>query len=264
MTNTPRTFKLTSPHMRGDDIRSWQSEVRAQFSSMDITCPIGVDGDYDAATRAFTASLCHALGIYANVAMVDGVTPELRSKIRNRDLTSNETARMNSQECIEYRRALRRRYLASAVTNVHRPVTKVIEHSWGYHPGQHDGVDVITPPDAVLFAMVKSKVIDVRPSGWWGLGAPKDPQLRSKGDGIIQLEILENVGPFRKGYHVGYGHAEKSTVTVGQIVNAGDQIGRAGFANAWHIHLMYNDGSTDKGIGNRDPEPMLEYALQYG
>lgn len=264
MTQTPRTFKIVDPHMKGDDVKNWQRELQLQFEAMQIPAPIALDGVYDVATRSYTASLVHALGINALEAMKDGVTPELRTKVRNRILDHDETARFHSTQLVEYRRALRKRYDDSKEVRVHRPVNKILADSWGYHPGVHDGLDVICQPNAVLFAMVKSQVVDVRPSGWWGLGVPSNPDLKAQGDGIIQLEVIESAGPFVKGHHIGYGHAEKAKVYVGQVVEAGAPIGHAGLANAWHIHLMYNTGATTKGIGNLDPRSILDYAVKHG
>lgn len=128
-----------------------------------------------------------------------------------------------------------------------------------WHPG-HDGVDIICEPRAKLLAICDARVVDVRSGGWWGKGANGNV---AAGDGIIQLESLVNVGPFRKGQHFGYGHAEGATVKVGQTVLAGDGIGRSGFANAWHPHFMVNDGQTTKGIGTRDPKPFLTFAKEH-
>lgn len=258
-----RTFVVKKPVMHGSDVLAWQKEVKDQFRRMAIDCPIVIDGKYGVACRSYTASLCHALGINEKTAMKDGTTPELRTKIRNRDLTAAEKKTMDSQSRKDYRAALRRRYKAIG-SPVHPPVDRILQDSWGFHPPVHDGLDVICQPDAVLYAMVKCKVIDVRSSGWWGKGAPNDPKLRAKGDGIIQVEVLETVGPFKKGYHIGYGHAEKAKVKVGQVVEAGTPIGHAGFANAWHIHLMYNTGSTKMGIGNKDPRPIVDYSVKNG
>ena len=257
--DTPRTYKIDTPPMRGQDIENWQREIKNEFARMDIECPIKVDGIYGVSTRSYTASLAHALGMTAGIVMRDGVTPALRTRIRNRDLTHEEQRRQTERQ--DYRRDLRKRYESSAIVDVHRPVTKIIEDSWGYHPGVHDGTDVICLPDAPIFAMIKSRVIDVRDRGWWGKAPSGDV---SKGDGIIQLEILETVGPFKKGNHIGYGHAEHAKVKVGQIVEPGDAIGLAGLAVAWHIHLMYNDGSTNKGIGNIDSRLILDYAVKHG
>jgi murein DD-endopeptidase MepM/ murein hydrolase activator NlpD len=115
--------------------------------------------------------------------------------------------------------------------------------------------------------MVKSRVTDVRSAGWWGKGATASPgHPISQGDGIVILEILESVGPFVKGYNIGYGHNEKAVVKVGDIVEAGDHIAHAGFARAWHIHLMYNDGSFGDhvGRGNLDPQKIVDYSVAHG
>lgn len=245
--------------MRGDDIASWQRELKDEFARMDINAPIKVDGIYGVTTRAYTASLAHALGMNASEVMAEGVTPELRSKIRNRDLTHQEQQRYNERQT--WRRKLRDRYESVGVTGVARPVAKILEDSWGYHPGVHDGLDVITLPDAQIFAMVRSRIIDVRGSGWWGKNPSGDV---SKGDGIVQMEVLEDLGPFKRGHHIGYGHAEYAQVNVGEVVKPGQLVAHAGLAVAWHIHLMYNDGSTDRGIGNIDPRPILDYAVKHG
>jgi hypothetical protein len=42
-------------------------------------------------------------------------------------------------------------------------------------------------------------------------------------------------------------------------------LGHAGLANAWHVHLMHNDGSVGtRGIGNLNPEPLLNYTIEHG
>lgn len=228
---------------------------------MNIPCPIDADSIYGLADRSYTASLCHALGMNAGEVMKDGVTPELRTRIRHRDLTNTEKRAMADR--VNYRRRLREQFVGSMI-DVHRPVNKIIADSWDYHPGTHDGIDVIAPANATIYAMVKGRIIDARKDGWWGLGAPSDPKIRGKGDGITQLEILETVGPFKKGYHIAYGHAEHPRVKVGDVVKAGTPIAKVGLANAWHIHLMYNTGNTTKGIGNVDPRAILDYAVRHG
>ncbi len=250
-----RTFKVP---MKGSDVKAWQDTIRKEFKHLGIDCPIKSDGVYGVHTRTYTAALLRARGIVAKRAMENGVTPELRIKVRNRELNGTETQRFHAKTTKDYRAQLKKQW---APKKVHQPVSNILADSWDYHPPVHDGIDVICKPNAALFAMVKSKVIDVRASGWWGKTPSGDT---SKGDGIIQLEILENVGPFKKGQHIGYGHAEHARVKVGEIVEAGETIGLAGLAVAWHIHLMLNDGSTNKGIGNRDPRAILEYSKKHG
>lgn len=263
----PRTFKVGRTLMQGDDVKGWQQDVKSLFDKMGIDCPIVADGKYGQATRGFTAALCRAMGLEsAERAMAEGVTPDLRIKLRNNRLTAVENNRRQSKERVDYRKALRARWN----TVVHKPVNRIITDDWGYHPGIHDGIDVVCPEDAILYAMVESKVIDVREDGWWGLGAPKDPKVRDKGDGIIQLQTLEAVGPFVKGERVGYGHAEHPCVAVGDIVKAGQPIGKAGLAVVPHIHLMLSGGRVKKvnghpiGTGNKDPRAILDYAIKHG
>lgn len=155
-----------------------------------------------------------------------------------------------------------RRERAERAKHVAAPVKPILGSSWGWHPGAHDGVDLITEGDDVLYAICDAEVIDVRSAGWWGKGAQASSgHPISDGDGIIQLRCLTDVGPFRKGMHFGYGHAEKATVQAGQHVKAGQRIGHAGFARAWHIHFMANGGDTSMGVGDRDPMPYVRYAL---
>lgn len=263
MANKPRTFIVKKPVMKGEDVKQWQKDIKALFKKMKINCPIVIDGVYGVSTRSYTAALVHSSGMSAGTQMKNGVTPELRIKLRNNELTVAQEKAKYSNSRVNYRARLREKY-ARQIPKVHSPVGVILQDSWGYHPGVHDGLDVITNPDPVIFAMVKCKIIDVRSSGWWGKGAPADPNVRAKGDGIIQMEVLENVGPFKKGMHIGYGHAEKAMVKVGQVVAAGTPVGHAGFANAWHIHLMVNGGNTTKGIGDRDPLPFVNYAVKNG
>jgi hypothetical protein len=259
----PRTFKLKSPAMKGKDVKAWEEELVELFAGIGIKAPIVSNGVYGDVDRSYTTSLCYALGLDANKAMEKGVTPELRSKLRHRHLSNTEQARFEKR--VEWRRRLRERYRQFDEEDVHVSlfVAKMVADSWGYHPGVHDGVDIITLPDVPIFAPVRSKIIDVRANGWWRLGAPSDPVLRAKGDGIVQLEVLEDVGPFKKGHHIGLGHAEKARVKVGDIVKAGEQVAHAGFANAWHIHTMYNDGSTMRGIGNINPQEIIDYSIAH-
>ncbi len=251
-----RTFKVDSPHMKGSDIKAWQEWLEKTFRRWDINYPIATDGVYDVATRAATASAAEALGLAAPYGMEKGVTPELRTKLRDRRFTDAEKKRFRSR--VKYRRNLRERFEKAG--HVHTPVSRIISDSWGYHPPVHDGIDLICPANATLFAICDGVVVRVDPSGWWGKGAPSDPDLKAKGDGIIIVRCSTDVGPFQKGLNMCYGHAEHAKVKEGQRVKAGHRIGEAGFANAWHVHFMVNGRSDTKGVGDRDPRPFVDYA----
>lgn len=266
MPKTPRTFKLPprgKKPMTGSDVKQFQTDIKKVFKSIGIDCPIKIDGKYLQSTRGYAASLCEALGLSWKVVMKDGVTPELRTKLRHKQLTAAERKNFDSKKRKEYRAGLRDRW---RVRKVHTPLTRITTDDWGYVPGVHDGVDVTGErPGLPVFAMVKGRVIDVRMSDWWGNSPSGNVAL---GDGIVQIQVLETVGPFKKGDHIGYGHVEqphnKPLVKKGQIVQAGDQIGALGLAVTPHIHLMQNDGSTDMGKGNKNPRPALDYAIKHG
>ena len=254
-----RTFKLQMPRMRGQDIKTWQEILNKQFDNWGVRFHVALDSEYGVPTRDATATVLHGLGIL-KAEMSNGVPPELRIKVRDKKLSPTERVRRVQRR--GWRKRLRDKFAGGGVAS---PLAKILSSSWGWHPPGHDGVDLLCLAEAPVFALCQAKVIDVRPSGWWGLGAaPSHGHPVSDGDGIIQLECLTDVGPFKKGLHFGYGHAERATVSVGDVVRAGQRIGTAGFANAWHVHFMVNRGNTTKGIGDHDPLPYVEYAMKHG
>jgi murein DD-endopeptidase MepM/ murein hydrolase activator NlpD len=200
----------------------------------------------------------YGLGI-SRALMRHGVTPELRIKVRNKELTARERVRYRARA--RWRRRLCKKFAHKGVAP---PLNKILTSAHGFKPG-HDGVDLICNANAPIMALCDAEVIDVRGGGWWGAGArPSHGHAVSEGDGIIQLRCLTDVGPFRKGMHFGYGHAEHPVVRKGQKVKAGELIGKAGFANAWHVHFMANGGGTMRGVGDRDPMPFVNYAMKRG
>jgi murein DD-endopeptidase MepM/ murein hydrolase activator NlpD len=260
----PRTFTVTTPHMEGDDVRAFQNDLLERFHAWEVEYFLKTEGDYGVLTRAACASVCHGLGMMASRVMKDGVTPALRVRIRNQRLTEAERRRFG--ERAEYREALRRKHKGGGVCS---PLVKIITHANGYSKW-HDGVDLICPLDAPGFAICKAKVVRADAGGWWGKGAPSDPDVRAEGDGIIILQSLVEHGPIKEGMLFGYGHAENAKVSVGQVVNAGDRICSAGMARAPHFHWMASsgaskfwDGSRPLGVGDRDPWPIIQYAIDH-
>lgn len=243
--------------MKGKDVEDWQEILNKQFDRWAVEYGLVVDGKYGHATRAAAATVLYGMGI-KRIEMADGVTPGLRIKVRDQNLTPTERVRRVSRRL--WRQQLRKKHAGGGFAS---PIAKILTSSHGFKPG-HDGVDLICLEDAPVFALCKAEVIDVRAGSWWG-DEPKDPVAHPKaeGDGIIQLKCLTDVGPFTKGMHFGYGHAEKSTVKVGQIVKAGQQVGHAGFANAPHLHFMANSGANKQGRGDRDPMPYVRYAQKH-
>ena len=255
-----RIFKVTSPQMHGADVKKWQQILNAQFDEWKIEFQIPADSDYTMETHDASKMVVFGLGMKP-VVMKQGVTQDLRKKVREKSLTPTE--KETRKKRLGWRQFQRRKYAGGGVSS---PLSKIGVHSNGFEgpaQEQHDGVDLICLDDAPIFAICRAKVFDVRAEGWF-----PGPQLAghalSEGDGIIQLEGLGDNGPFHKGMHFGYGHAEHATVREGDIVEAGQQIGHAGFANVSHVHFMVNDGSTTEGRGDRDPMPFVKYAVKYG
>lgn len=249
-----RTFKVDSPHMRGDDIAAFQRTLNKQFERWGWDHQIKTDGVYGVGTRSAAAQVVYGLG-FSKKIMAEGITPELRVKIRGRKRNKTELRAFRSRA--GWRREQKLRYSP----RIARPLRKVTADSWGWTPPQHDGIDLICPEAAPIFAMVRARVTRADNGGWWGKSPSGDV---SKGDGIVILQALETVGPIKKGMNLCYGHAERLTVQEGDIVKAGEQIGRAGLAVAWHIHFMVNVGEGTRGVGDRDPEPIYRYAMKNG
>jgi murein DD-endopeptidase MepM/ murein hydrolase activator NlpD len=258
-----RTFKVDSPLMEGDDVRAWQDFLHDAFRTRwGIEYPIEADGFYGVATRAATASFMRAWGVAdTGDALENGLTAGWRSKLRRNDRTLEEETRSQSDEIKAYRRALEDRYER---LHVCYPVNNLITDANGYS-AWHDGVDLITAWRGPALAICDGVIRRVSASGWWGnnpVATPGHPI--SDGDGIIVLECTVTAGPFRPGLKFGYGHTEGATVRPGDVVRAGDAIGRVGWARAPHVHFMVNDDAPVdgfyRGVGDRDPSPYLRFA----
>lgn len=255
-----RTFKVDNPPTKGDDVKAWQEWLNEQMAHWRVDYRLKVDGLYQPITRDLTASVVHGLGLASAMsAMAEGVTPELRTKLRNKRLTPDEVRRHNERER-NWLPGFRSKHETKLV---HTPLDKILSSSWGYHPPVHDGVDLICKPNAVGFAICKAEVIRADNGGWWGKGAPS-PTVAAKGDGIVVLRSLVDVGPFKKDLRFCYGHAEHVRVEVGDVVDAGDPICLAGLANAWHFHFMVHDRNDARGVGDRDPMLFVNYAIKNG
>ncbi len=252
-----RTFRLTAPHMSGSDVRDFQGWLHRKLESWGADdYPLPIDADYGVATRSAVATVLHGMGI-AQEAMDEGVTPRLRVKMRDNRLTPAERARYVARG--SWRKALAQKHKGGGVCS---PLAKIITHANGYRPPGHDGVDLICPRDAPGFAICRARVIRADNGGWWGKGAPS-AAVAAKGDGILILRSLVDIGPIRKGMNFGYGHGEDMRVKEGDIVEAGQRVCRAGMANAPHFHLMVNMRGDDRGVGDRDPWPIVEWVIDH-
>jgi murein DD-endopeptidase MepM/ murein hydrolase activator NlpD len=243
--------------MSGSDVKGWQRDLNNQLHRWGIPHQLKEDGVYGISTRSFGASVLHGLGIDTR-QMAYGVSSALRLKVRHRKLSADERVRYAA------RARWRKRFAYRFTRHVASPLHKVLADSWGWHPGIHDGLDLIAEPDAVIYAMTNGRIVRADPSGWWGLGAQASAgHPVADGDGIIIIRCAVNDGPFKHGLNLCYGHAEKAKVHVGDHVRAGQAIGHAGFANAWHVHFMVNNNSDVRGVGDRDPRPYYDYARKH-
>ena len=107
-TALPRTFKLTSPHLVGPDVRDFQRALNTRFAAWSINRRVDEDSDYGKDTRKGARQVCRGLGIELS-AMRHGVTPELRAKINDPTLRSaEEIARSKSPDAVAFRAKLRK------------------------------------------------------------------------------------------------------------------------------------------------------------
>lgn len=254
-----RTFKITNPPMRGSDIEAWKKWLQGQAAFWGAYVDLPDNDVYDVETRSLTASICHGFGLpSASSAMEHGVTPELRIKLRNKRQTPDDKRRYADRA--DWRRRFARANPKPS-KRVHTPIAHIRQDSWGWARG-HDGIDLICDPKVPVLAICKAKVMRADSGGWWGKGAPS-PSIAAKGDGIVIIRSLVNIGPIREGMNICYGHAESPQVRVNEIVEPGEMLARAGLANAWHIHWMVNRRSDTKGVGDMNPREILNYVRQH-
>jgi murein DD-endopeptidase MepM/ murein hydrolase activator NlpD len=112
--------------------------------------------------------------------------------------------------------------------------------SYGLNGVQHTGLDVPLPLGSPIYAPAQARVVCV------ACGAFGD--TFTGGVGRIELEMPD-------GTRVIYGHSNQSFVQVGQVVQAGQQIGTSGGMVSPHIHLevRVRDASMPSGWRLIDP-----------
>ncbi len=84
-----RTFRLTDPLMRGNDVKAFQRVLNERFAAWRIDKRIDVDGDYGTETKRAARQAAYGLGI-TDANELGRVTPALRALIRT---PSRRTAR---------------------------------------------------------------------------------------------------------------------------------------------------------------------------
>ena len=77
----PRTFRLTTPPMKGTDVTSFQRVLNARFAAWGIHAHVAENGEFDAHTRQAARRALLGLGVLSD-DYAHGITPALRSLIR--------------------------------------------------------------------------------------------------------------------------------------------------------------------------------------
>lgn len=233
-----RTFKLEHPPMAGVDIQRFQREMPRLFARMGIDYPVDNDGFWGEASRDAAHALCKASGLLHEREMSGGVTPEVRTKLRNRpdDYTAAERGRFVSRELVDYRRKLRARArrdgkLPDTFPGSPIPGTRrlTLDHPTAGLAG-FPARDYFAPAGSPCVAPVDGKVS--RLSGHDPAGGPVDGLHGPFG---WSLYVAGDDGHTYFLTHLG-----RRDISVGERVRQGEQIGTVGDYARWggsdHIH----------------------------
>jgi hypothetical protein len=131
--------------MKGDDIEDFQRELNKRFSAWKINKHVTEDGDFGKQTRDGAREVCTGLGISHQTAMKNGVTPQLRTKIRHprTKRTDVEIARSEGEAAKKFRAELREQFrTAGSLAGVHVTATAGKSH-WG---GSNDLMTAFVEP----------------------------------------------------------------------------------------------------------------------
>lgn len=104
---SPRTLRLTSPPMHGNDVELLQQTINAQFKTWGVANHIATDGQYGPHTRDALQTAMYGLGI-SQSAIDHGVTARLRVRLRRKLLTPAERVRYRARA--DWRKRLVKRY----------------------------------------------------------------------------------------------------------------------------------------------------------
>lgn len=147
------------------------------------------------------------------------------------------------------------------------------DDTWGASRGTgrtHEGTDLMAPKDTPIYSITDGKVVSVagaNSDGWNELGGF-----------TTMIEATTNIGPIQAGDMLYYAHQfQKTSVSVGQAVKAGQQIGVVGDTGygpqethgqmPMHLHLGWYDASgsrAEAASGAMNPYPMLEWLKENG
>jgi hypothetical protein len=108
-----RTFKLTKPRIKGDDVMDFQRLLNRRFRDWKVPDTLGEDGEFGPETRRAARQVAHGLGLAA-AEYEHGITPAVRVLIRHPDRRSpaQKAAFARRAEFRKKLRALRAKDLA--------------------------------------------------------------------------------------------------------------------------------------------------------
>lgn len=112
-------------------------------------------------------------------------------------------------------------------------------HMWS--SGRHEGVDYAAPVGAVVVAPCEGKVVNV--GQVWG---------KAFGQNSVLLKV--------KGGHLLFAHLSSNKVKIGQMVKAGDflgKVGKDGNVTGPHLHMELQAGPGWKKGGGLDPKELI-------
>lgn len=118
------------------------------------------------------------------------------------------------------------------------------------HVHWHSGIDIPVPAGTPCVAPVDG-VITMSTLNW------------SDG-GMVHFKFTKDVGNIKAGTIIGWGHVEKTFVSVGQHVSAGEIVALSGHPSGGdHVHFVTLNSETGGGDGTFDPKPIF-LTLQKG
>lgn len=110
MPSRPRTFVVRPSHMTGPDVEEFQKDLNMRFGAWGINKRLVVDGDYGMQTREAAREVAKGLGL-APAAIKDGITPDVRIRIRHPEMRSSaEKDRSKGPTAKHFLAALRKEF----------------------------------------------------------------------------------------------------------------------------------------------------------
>jgi hypothetical protein len=95
--HAPRTFRITTPPMGGDDVKAFQRVLNGRFEAWAINRHIDEDGEYGPQTRRAAREAAYGLGLAAGDCE-HGITPVVRRVIRTPSIrTEKQLARARAR-----------------------------------------------------------------------------------------------------------------------------------------------------------------------